>query len=234
MKVEVRFPISDRAVSMAEIIERQSGYEVQIRRVTREEKTRVPLFARKSMATVDMQGRVGSVVVPGRVEERDLIHELLHLHRWLVDEKWALVPSHGGNLIFQPQFVMALNNDLEHLSVVEQEISLVGGSRYWEQEYLRAITRWKPTNLFRFDLLRHALFVRKIVPNSIARGLIENALMRHSLVEEANDFIEGLLTLPDDLSRIEFAVTALRVPKLAVQVQRIRAHENTCDVQEVA
>lgn len=113
---------------MALAIEARSAYRVHIRRP--EDLGIPPWLDSWPSAVIDEDRMIGLVIVPGEFTPAMEFHELRHLERSLVEGVPKIVwseaaPEQGRNAI------MSLDNDLEHLEMLERELATFGNHEYW-------------------------------------------------------------------------------------------------------
>lgn len=131
-------------------------------------------------------------------------HELTHIHRFCVQEIPRLIDCLNGPV--NPEIIMALrplDNDLEHLSMIPEEINIFTSSKrdqYWESRTkiaLENINYKKPDDL----LLRHWFFLQHVLPGSDLIELIRVQVTTER-EESANQFIEKLTPLIDSKEKL--------------------------------
>jgi hypothetical protein len=127
---------------------------------------------------------------PGEtLNERDLAHEIIHARRNLIEQVPRLVPANRGRFA---AWVTIFENDLEHLFVIPEERSLFADApAVWEERYRRllgGIGADGEAFARRFDLLRHALVIGEILPDSLLQVELQALLEAHGLAEEAAVF----------------------------------------------
>ena len=114
-----------------------------------------------------------------------------------------------------------IENGLEHLFVVPQETELVGDIGYWNGFYLKVLEQ--PMASPRIDLLRHALFTRRLLPRSEACQVCDAKLEAHGLSKDVDDFVGEINACRSDKrGMMEVVVNRLRIPSDIVQLQRVK------------
>lgn len=128
-----------------------------------------------------------TILVPeNKFPDSSVLHELLHIRRFIVDNVPQLVVCNAYNII-NPKFessVTKLDNNIEHLYIVPEELSLRPNRRtYWENSIKAAIKNQVTTGLdvsiHGFDAVINYVFAKHI----FAEG---------SVVEEASEVVSGI------------------------------------------
>ncbi|MGO4406283.1 hypothetical protein AB4Z10_18720 [Bosea sp. RAF48] len=230
MRIDSSLRVSQEARTLAKYIEGQSGYLVRMRRPVPSEAGFLDVWNR-SFAKVDPNSRAAHVVVSGELDHRIEAHELRHLERYLVDRVWQFAPAEALP-VPQRRQVAALDNDLEHLTIVPFELVLPGAGEFWEALYSEVLKGVPNSDHVTSDLSRHLLFLRAVLPNSAVRRDAEQMAGAIGITANVDRLEAWHKQAPDDkvgLGRLMIEQAGL--PEAWFKLQRFRPTPDLVEVR---
>ncbi|MGO4174753.1 hypothetical protein [Bosea sp. TAF32] len=230
MRIDSSLRVSQEARILAKDIEEQSGYLVRIRRPAPSEAGFFDLWNR-SFAKVDPNSRTAHVVVSGDLDHRIEAHELRHLERYLVDRVWQFASTEALP-VRQRHQVAALDNDLEHLTMVPFELVLPGAEEFWEALYSEVLKSVPSSDDGSFELSRHLLILRVVLPSSAVRRDAEKMAEAIGITAHVDRLESWHRQAPDDkvgLGRLMIEEAGL--PVACVRLQRFRPAPDVIEIQ---
>jgi hypothetical protein len=214
------FDISPSLKEFVASIEQGSGCEIEFRRYTLSERRRMPLTSKYAAAALDPVKDRAMVVLPAQViDARAVVHELLHLTRWLVHGV-PMIAAHPDGALAGKEGYFRVDNDLEHLTIVPAEYEMVGDNGFWRSELLNALKRWRRGGNVAVDLLLTSALTRKLAPGSEAEALCNMHLKTENLTEKANNFCEAIFSTDDKLSQCGIVIAHLGLNPRDWQLQQ--------------
>lgn len=221
--------------SLAEEVERLSGVEVVVK-VSPDRARNLPGKLDTLACRVSPNGAELLIPAPGYFPDSSVLHELLHVRRFLVEG----VPRLTDNLTYEPwspdipTSLILHDNSIEHLFVVPEELQRRPERRkYWECVMKRAWKELAANELNEVDRQQSALanwvFIQYVLPASKVLPLARDVVEHLNLSDLAQRFCEALLpVLSDKESTVRVWFEHLDVPLGAASLEYINTHDGTC------
>lgn len=230
MRIDSSLGVSQEARTLAKDIEEHSGYLVRIRRPIPGEAGLFDTWNR-SFAKIDPRSRTAHVVVSGELDHRIEAHELRHLERYLVDRVWQFAPAEALSASQQIQ-AAALDNDIEHLTIVPFELVLPGAAAFWEALYAEVLKGVPGAGGATSDLSRHVLFLRVVLPDSAVRRDAEQMAGAIGITADVDRLEAWYRQAPDDkLGLGRLMIEQAGLPEAWFKLQRFRPAPAFIEVQ---
>lgn len=156
-----------------------------------------------------------------------LAHELIHLRRNILESVPRLMPlPHAA----ERELVFGMENDLEHLFIIPEEISLFPEAEaHWAAGYRGIVARAGADPL---DWFRHWTVINTTLPRQA--GLIEDAAARLralGLIEEAEAFRSAVVqAMPDKRRMLDVALSCFHELARDTAIHRYAAEDGTLTV----
>lgn len=220
--------------SLAEEVERGSGVEVVVK-VDPDRARSLPDRPDTLACQVNMTGAELLIPAPDYFPDGSVLHELLHVRRFLVEgvprltvcetyEPWS--PGIRTSLTLQ-------DNSIEHLLIVPEELRRRPERReHWERVMKRVWKELAADGLSEVDRRQAALanwvFIQHVLPNSAILPCARAVLERFDLSDVAHHFCEALMpVLSDKEGAVRVWFEHLHAPLEMASFEYLNTHDGT-------
>lgn len=158
--------IPDDLLAVADQVRAATGIPVTV-------KAMLPAAAEKDAyarppAVADIDGFAHSITIivnSELVQPSHVAHELIHLRRYLLESVCMLWPAEGATP-YDVNWIVNVDNSLEHLLVVPEEIAASDGAEQWWIAHYEALVEHTGRNWLGQTM--HLLFLRAVLPTQHA------------------------------------------------------------------
>jgi hypothetical protein len=203
-------------------IERLSGMQFRIEPVTAAVIKEFPFAAKLPLLDIWLEHHIRLTLPESNVADHGIAHEIIHARRNLLESIPRLVPK-PQTTPFQRDRVIMLENDLEHLEIVPEEISLFPDARsYWINLYANLLNEINPHgNIVDFDLFRHWMFLSHVLPGTDPYHQCKVTLEKARIRRFAEQFAMAIISNVGDKKRcIQFALDCFPGIRPHSQIER--------------
>lgn len=205
--------IPDELLRVVDDVRELTGITVTAQPYSEELKREQPGLARAE-ALLDINPALSSITIwfdPSKVSPATIGHELIHLRRNILESVPKLFP-HESNAPEIDEEIYLLENELEHLLIVPEQISLFPESeRWWADHYGAVLSQVDRGSM---SLMLAWSFIRNVLPQQTELAQTCGALVqKYDFVRPADYFREDMkVSMPNKRQMIDKLRTTF--PKL--------------------
>jgi hypothetical protein len=170
------------------------------------------------------------IPAPEYFSDASLLHELLHIRRFLVDGVPRIVVCYGYDN-WTPELkkgLTRLDNSLEHLIIVPEELKIRPKRKtYWEKVIHRALDQIHFTR-FDGDELINWVFIQLVLPDQNLILKADAIITHHRVNDHASQFFAALVpSLHSKESTVQVCLEHLCIPERAVCLEYFDSRNGT-------
>jgi len=170
------------------------------------------------------------IPTPEHFPDASVLHELLHIYRFLVDKVPHIVVCPGYDN-WTPELEKGLGEldlNLEHLIIVPEELRHRPKRRaFWEKAMHRALDQIQSTR-FSVDALIYWVFIHLVLPDRNLKVKADAIIQQNGANELAKQFSDALVpSLHSKEKSVQVCVEHMDIPEMAVCLKYLDSRDGT-------